>query len=101
MATTATLHPDLQRFPVGTTVKAYKKANWPSPTTNPNGSAPEGSQDASATVASDGSVAFSSLTAETDYWLYASVSSEHRYASFSTKTTSEGAAAYTGVQDFS
>lgn len=90
MATTATLHPDLQRFPPGTTVKAYKRSNF-LPASGPVSGAPQGTQDASATVSSTGVVSFTGLTDATDYLLYASVSGQDRYARFSTKDTpSEG-----------
>jgi hypothetical protein len=83
MAVTAVLHPDAQRFPVGATVKAYKRANFPGIWDFTG--APAGSQDASATVASDGSVTFTGLTENTDYVIYAA--SPDRYAQFATRTT--------------
>jgi hypothetical protein len=80
---TAILHPDTQRFPVGATVKAYKRSNFPGIWDFTG--APAGSQDASATVASDGSITFTGLTENTDYVLYAAT--PDRYAQFATRTT--------------
>jgi hypothetical protein len=66
------------RFPVGTTVAAYPASNW-APTKRPPSGAPEGSSTASAAVQANGTVTITGLADATDYYLYASVSSEHRY----------------------
>lgn len=86
---TVVLNPDPQKFPAGATVKAYKRSNFPAIPATPSG-APVGSQDASATVASDGSVTFTGLTDNTAYVLYAA--SPDRYATFSTPDATSSSA---------
>jgi hypothetical protein len=76
-----------QRFPVGTTVAAYKRSNWGQSDLPPAG-APQGASDASAVVAANGSVALTGLTDAVDYFAYALVGGEHRYVSFSTAFSS-------------
>src|SRR4051794_9465665 len=90
---TAVLHPDPQRFPAGATVKAYKRSNFPG-VWDLTG-APAGSQDASATVASDGSVTFTGLTDDTAYVIYAA--SPDRYSSFRTPAIAAGGAVSNGL----
>ncbi len=65
-------------FPVGTSVGAYLARYRLS------GSSPSGSAAATATVASNGSLAFTGLADDTEYVAYASVSGQHRYRSFQT-----------------
>src|SRR4051812_30227293 len=77
---TVVLHPDPQKFPVGTTVKAYLRSDQPAVWGQTG--APAGSQQASATVASDGSVTFTGLADGTRYMLYAA--SPDRWSGFST-----------------
>lgn len=72
------------RFPVGTSVSAYKRANWPGYQQGSIAGAPVGSSDATATVASDGSLTLTGLADLTRYVAYASVSSEDRYVGFQT-----------------
>lgn len=62
-------------YPVGTSVGIYPAA------AKRYGSSPVGTVVATETVASDGSLAFTGLTGETPYVLYASVDGEHRYLS--------------------
>lgn len=76
----AVLHAN-DRFPAGTSVSAY--ALTPGVPV-PSGVAPAGSAVATATVATDGSLTFTGLTAEARFYAYALVSSEHRYVEFST-----------------
>lgn len=97
MSVSAVLNPDPQKFPAGTTVKAYKKSDQ-HVLGIPTG-APEGTQDASATVATDGTVTFTGLVAQTDYLLYAAT--PNRYSSFSTRVATEASDVYTGTHDFS
>jgi len=52
----------------GTTVGAYKQSNWSQAALPPSG-APVGSSDASAAVASDGTLTLTGLTESTDYFL--------------------------------
>lgn len=71
------------RFPVGTTVSARKRSNWlssqqDSPTGTP------GSADTTAVVASDGSLTFTGLVADTRYIAHATVGSAERYVQFGT-----------------
>lgn len=70
------------RFPAATSVSAYALAAGASP---PYGGAPTDVAVTSATVATDGSLTFTGLTAEAWFYAYALVSSEHRYVKFSTK----------------
>lgn len=77
---TVVLHPT-DRFPAGTSVSAYTLAAGADP---PSGVAPSASSVATATVATDGSLTFTGLTAEAHFYAYAQVSSEHRYVKFST-----------------
>lgn len=65
-------------FPVGTSVGAYL-ARY-----RINGSSPSGSSAATATVASNGSLAFTDLADDTEYVAYASVGGVHKYRSFQT-----------------
>lgn len=83
---TVVLNPDAQKFPAGATVKAYKRTNFPAVWDRTG--APQGTQDASATVATDGSVTFTGLTDGTEYLLYAAT--PDRYASFSTPALTGG-----------
>jgi hypothetical protein len=66
--TTATCHPDPQRFPPGTVVGAYKATAWSGRDFT---AAPTGAADTSATVAADGSLSFTGLTDQTSYIGYA------------------------------
>lgn len=89
MATSITLGPSA-KFPVGTTVSAYKQSNFGPSSVPPGGNPPLGSADASAVVAADGTVTLTGLATETAYFAYALVSGEHRYVRFLTadaKTT--------------
>jgi hypothetical protein len=70
------LHPDLQRFPVGTSVGAYARAGL-----NRSGS-PSTSVLETQTVQPDGSLTFTTLSDGTDYVAYASVSSVDTYSQF-------------------
>lgn len=73
-----------EKFPSGT-VTVYPASNWPEHQRPPSG-APVGSSATSASV-SGGSAAFTGLTADTRYYAYQLVGSEHRYVSFSTHST--------------
>ena len=84
------------RFPVGTTVYAYPVSNWPHHKRPPSG-APEGASAGNAVVAANGSVTITGLADETNYYLYASVSSEHRYVAASTKAISPSAGSAASV----
>lgn len=76
----ATINSD--RFPVGTSVSAYKRSDFPGVPEVPSG-APSGLVAVStATVASDGSLTFSGLADDTKYAAYASVSGQDRYVFF-------------------
>jgi hypothetical protein len=86
MATTATLYPSPQ-LPPGTSVGAYKASGWPQAQLPPSG-APVPSADTTATVGSDGSLAFTGLTDSTDYYAGASVNSVWRYVAFNTYAVS-------------
>jgi hypothetical protein len=88
MPTTKTLSVDIQTFPVGTSVSAYKQTNWPSGNRNTvTVGAPKGSADATASVQSDGTLAFTGLTDSTQYTAVAQVSSVYRYVDFDTYAT--------------
>lgn len=76
-----------QRFPAGTSVGAYPKSNWPASTYWPSGAA-VGSATATATVGADSTLALTGLTDGTDYFLHGLVGSEHRYVSFSARSSS-------------
>lgn len=78
MATQATLQV-ANNFPTGTTVGAYLAG------AKNDGGAPKGASVTTAVVASNGTVAFTGLTDNTDYVAAAQVSSVWRYVSFSTK----------------
>jgi hypothetical protein len=68
MAQTVVLKDLADRFPVGSTVGAYKASNWTSGDSQFGYSgAPKGSADATASVASDGSVTFTGLADTTSY----------------------------------
>jgi hypothetical protein len=77
MASFSLKRPD--RFPEGTSVKAYPKANWPA-SVYPSG-APLGSETETAVVDSNDIAAFSALST-TSYYAHAQVSGEHRYVGF-------------------
>jgi hypothetical protein len=77
---TAILHPDPQKFPVGTTVKAYLRSSQPAVWDHKG--PPVGAEAASATVDTDGSVTFTGLADATSYLLYAAT--PDRWSSFST-----------------
>lgn len=86
---------------MGTSVGAYLRTQW----RREIGGAPEGAAVASATVASDGSLAFSGLAADSDYVAY--VGSPDRYVRFRTSRIETHGGygplsdmnALTGVQD--
>lgn len=61
------------RYPVGTSVGAYPES------ARQFGSKPSGSATETQTVASDGSLTFTTLAAEGEYQLYAEVAGAHRY----------------------
>jgi hypothetical protein len=86
MATTATLYPSPQ-LPPGTSVGAYKASGWPQAQLPPAG-APVPSADTTATVGTDGSLAFTGLTDSTDYYAGASVGGVWRYVAFNTYAAS-------------
>lgn len=69
------------RFPVGQSVGAYLRAQ------RVPDAAPTGSPVATATVATDGTLAFTGLLDGTRYSAYASVSSTHRYVDFMTNAS--------------
>jgi lysophospholipase L1-like esterase len=75
--TTATCHPDPQRFPPGTVVGAYKATAWSG---RDHTVAPTGAADTSATVQADGSLTFSGLTDQTAYFGYAAGSGSFRFS---------------------
>lgn len=75
------------RFPVGTTVYAYPRSNFPG--TWDRTGAPVGASTTSAVVAGDGTVTFVGLEAETEYVAYAQVSGQHRYVGFTTENGPE------------
>lgn len=78
----ATLSAASTIFPVGTSVKAYKRSNWPGYQQGAISGSPVGSEDATATVAADGSLTFTGLTAGTGYVAYASVGGADKYSRF-------------------
>src|SRR5690606_21972797 len=66
------------RYPVGTSVSAYDLGS----TQHPPNAAPSVSAVSTGTVAADGSVEFTGLTAGRRYFAYAQVATQHRYMSF-------------------
>lgn len=72
------------KYPVGTSVSAYAVSSFDSV---PSSGAPSGSAAATATVASDSTLTFTGLTADTRYVAYASVSGTDKYLRFSTFDT--------------
>lgn len=83
-------------FPVGATVEAYPRSNWPAHVRHPEG-APLGAATDSAVVAADGTIDFTGLDPDTEYLaVYDAGGGEHRYVSFLTAltpTSLEGVAA--------
>lgn len=72
-----------QRFPVGTSVGLYPRANWLTWQLPPSGP-PLGSATATATVAANGTLSFGGLPDSAEYYVHASVGGAHRYARVST-----------------
>jgi hypothetical protein len=70
-------------FPPTTSVGAYKRSNWTATAVPSLGAAPPGSADTSATVASDGTLTFPSLTPSTEYVAGAQVSGTWTFRNFS------------------
>src|SRR5689334_20802848 len=58
-------------YEAGTSVKAYPASNWLASALPPTG-APTGTESATATVAADGTLTFTGLTDDLDYYAYAS-----------------------------
>lgn len=86
MTTTAiTLKPPPQAFPVGTSVKAYRRSNWPQSKLPPSG-APVGAIAATVTVATDGTIPFTGLIAGATYYAVSDLdpggSHDYRYMAF-------------------
>ncbi len=84
-----------QRYPVGTTVKAYLASGWAQAQLPPSG-APVGEVADEAVVAADGAIAFDLPVGS--YFAYAKVGSEHRYMAFSVRESAAiagGGAFYT------
>jgi hypothetical protein len=75
--TTATCHPDPQRFPPGTVVGAYKPTAWSG---RDHTVAPTGAADTTATVQADGTLSFAGLTDQTAYFGYAAGSGAFRFS---------------------
>lgn len=72
------------RFPVGTTVKAYKASNWGTGKLPPAG-APIGASVAEAVVAADGTATLKGLEEGVRYYAAGEVASAWRYSGFLTK----------------
>lgn len=70
-------------IPTGTSVSAYPKSNWTSATLPPTG-APVGAATASGTVAANGTVTFTGLAAETEYFAAGQVGGVYKYIRFFT-----------------
>jgi hypothetical protein len=88
-----------QVFPVGTTVKAYLRTNWPLPLSQPPEGAPLGAVTAEAVVDASGNLALEGLASETRYEAVAEVGGKWRYVAFRTaspKATAKGLQATTG-----
>lgn len=69
------------KFPVGTSVGAYPISNWAQHQLPPTG-APQGAAAETKTVASDGTLTYTTLSPEVAYVAYAQVSGAHRYVNF-------------------
>lgn len=78
-------------FPPGTSVGAYKRTGWASVTVPTRGTAPTGSADTTATVAADGTLAFTGLTANTDYVAGAQISGTWTFLNFRAESDAENA----------
>lgn len=85
-----TLQSVADRFPEGTSVSAYFRSDQTLPQGGVPPGAPAGSPDDTAVVASNGSLAFTSLSDATRYLAYAEVSGEHRYIAFTTDEAAAG-----------
>jgi hypothetical protein len=79
-----------QFFPAGATVGAYRQSNWATFQLPPSG-APQGSADASGTVAADGSLSITGLAANTDYFLAGQASGAWKYIRYRTAPDVSGA----------
>lgn len=83
------------RFPVGQSVKAYLAG------ARHHDGPPAGPAVETQTVAADGSLTFTTLTADVDYVLYALVSGEHRYLNVEESTfTAPAAFVIDRINDF-
>jgi hypothetical protein len=93
---TFVLSANADKFPVGATVVAYPRSNFPGMPHVPAGP-PVGSSSASATVGSDGRTTLTSLADDTRYVAYASVNGQDRYVPFRTDPVPAGGRRVTTV----
>lgn len=91
----------LPRFPVGSTVGAYRKSVLQGDALRQS-SAPGGAADETAVVLADGTVSFTALEWDTDYYAGASVGGVWLYTGFRTeaRTTIAGPVAFEGAIEF-
>lgn len=84
-------------YPVGTSVSAYARSNWPQSQLPPSG-APVGSAAATATVQADGTVTLAGLADATNYYAAAQVSGVWRYVAFMTPPASASSSTSTQAE---
>jgi hypothetical protein len=91
-----------ERFPAGTSVSAYTRADFPAMPVVPSG-VPSGPVAVStATVGTDGTLTFTGLADDTKYVAYAQVSGQDRYVQFrSAPLVGSGSGGVVGVLDVS